>query len=210
MLRAFWFLLLSMFAETGYGDAGDPDAGDPSGNGDADKQEKDAALEAAFDATKDPAAKFHAMQDHIGRLHRRLDERDKHIRALEAEMDSGGGNGGDGTPSGDAHELRLENAFLRSAMAADAPLDLDTAWDLLRVRGFVDTVNVGDDGKVTGMDDALAKLVERYPWLADAPTPPEPRPSPPAIKGARKRQDPSAGLSRSGLESRFPALKRGR
>jgi len=204
MLRMLWFLLLSMFAETGDGDGDPPDAG----NGES-EEDADARLKAEFDTTKDPAAKFAAMQDHIGRLHRRLDERDKRIRALEAQVDSGGG-GGDGAPAGDADELRLENAFLRSAMAADAPLDLDTAWDLLRVRGFVDTVNVGDDGKVTGMDDALAKLVERYPWLADAPPVPEPKVLPPAIKGARKRPDASAGQNRRGLESRFPALKRGR
>jgi len=203
MLRMLWLLLLSMFAETG-GDL--PGDGDPPG-----PSEGDARLEAEFDATKDPAAKFHAMQDHIGRLHRRLEERDKHIRALEAQVDSGGG-GGDGAPAGDADELRLENAFLRAAMAADAPLDFDTAWDLLRVRGFVDAVKVGDDSKVVGMDDALAKLVERYPWLADAPPVPEPKvlPPRPGVGAGRKRPHASPGQSRTGLESRFPALKRGR
>jgi len=204
MLRMLWLLLLSMFAETG-GDL--PGDGDPPG-----PSEGDARLEAEFDATKDPAAKFHAMQDHIGRLHRRLEERDKHIRALEAQVDSGGG-GGDGAPAGDADELRLENAFLRAAMAADAPLDFDTAWDLLHVKGFVDTVKVGDDGKVDAdsMDDALAKLVDRYPWLVDAPPPPEPKVLPPRPGvGTGRKKDSGAGQSRTGLESRFPALKRGR
>jgi len=205
MLRALWFLLLSMLAETG--DGGDGDGGDGESEDDA-----DARLKAEFDATKDPEAKFCAMQDHIGRIHRRLDERDKQIRALEAQVDSGGGdgNGGDGAPSGDANELRLENAFLRAAMAADEPLNTEDAWDLLNAKGFIDAVKVGDDGKVSGMNDAIVKLVERYPWLADAAPVPEPKVLPPAIKGARKRPDASAGQNRRGLESRFPALKRGR
>ena len=205
MLRALWFPLLSLFTEIGDGgDPPDPDAGDLPGNGES---EEDAARETEFDATKNPVAKFRAMQDHIGRLHRRLDERDARIRTLEAQVDSEGG-GGDGTPSGDANELRMENAFLRAVMVADEPLDTETAWDLLHVKGFADAVKVGDDGKVTGMDDALGKLIERYPWLADASAtpPPEDAPHKPAVKGARKPQS-NQPHGNAALRERFPALQ---
>ena len=186
MLSKWLFLLLSMFAFAKSGDPpddddDDPDDDDPGDDDDAsdkDKEaEKDAALEAEFAAIKDRKAKFGAMKDQIQRLHRRLAERDKRIQVLEAEVDaagSGDGDSGDGDKgkdgkgkggeSGDANELRLENAFLRSAMTADEPIqDMELAWNLLNTKGFVDSVKVADDGTVTGMDDALAKVVERYP-----------------------------------------------
>jgi len=101
---------------------------------------------------------------------------------------------------------RLESAFLRTVLAAGQTIDIETAWDLANARGFLDAVK--DDGD--GMEEAFARVLDRYPWLTDAPAVSEPGPTPPAIRGARKRQDPSAGQSRTGLESRFPALKRGR
>jgi hypothetical protein len=35
------------------------------------------------------------------------------------------------------------------------------------VRGFVDTVTVDGEGHVSGMSDAIERLLDRYPWLTD-------------------------------------------
>jgi hypothetical protein len=47
----------------------------------------------------------------------------------------------------------------------DPIADLDMAWDLMNLRHFVDAVEVAEDGKVQGMDDAVDRLIDRYPFL---------------------------------------------
>src|SRR5262245_34764070 len=111
-------------------------------------------------------------------------------------------------------EARMENAFLRAVMERGGDLDLDTAWDLLHVRGFVDTVTVSADS-VTGMDEALEKLLDRYPWLPDE-VPETGEDDEPANgskrtpTGAKRRKAGPAGPSQSQLKERFPSLARRR
>lgn len=146
---------------------------------------------------RDPKAKRASMQDHIDRLHRRVEERDSRIKALEG--------------SGDGQEGQLENAFLRAVIAAGKPIALDDAWELARLRGFLDPVTVTDEGEVSGMDEALSRLFDRYPWLADADAQPADPPPPLPKTGGAKRKTGEPGIDHSRLEQRFPALKgRGR
>lgn len=58
---------------------------------------------------------------------------------------------------------RLETAFLREVLTSEEPLEVESAWDLLNARGFVDTVKVGDDGAVEGMAEAMSRLLEATP-----------------------------------------------
>lgn len=61
--------------------------------------------------------------------------------------------------SGCGHGLRaarVENAFLREVFGREERLtDLETAWDLASVRGYLDTVMVNDKGEVQGMTEEI-------------------------------------------------------
>jgi len=112
-------------------------------------------------------------------------------------------------------EARLETAFLRVVVERDDKLDVETAWDLANVRGFVDPVKIDDDGEAVGMDEALDRVLDRYPWLADESladgadaetvagrrTAPSPK---------RRSGTTEPHFSRDDLQKRMPALKRGR
>jgi hypothetical protein len=121
---------------------------------------------------------------------------------------------GDQEPIRDAlRTARLELSFLRTAMEHDDPIaDLETAWDLGTARGYFDTVKIEDDGTVAGMDEALDRLLERYPYLIDSdddeePEPPVSRPSPRPIGQGRKA---GAAVGDASLEKRFPLLAKRR
>ena len=71
----------------------------------------------------------------------------------------------------------MQAAFLRAVIDRGERLDLETTWDLATVRGFLDTVEVTDDALVEGMEDALGRVLNRYPWLReDSPTTEEQNP----------------------------------
>lgn len=155
------------------------------------------------DDIRDPAAKIASMQEHIDRLHKRIEERDERIKELEVAPSD--------TDALNAERIRTE--FLSAVLRREDKIDLDTTWDLAKVRGFMDTVTLADDGVVVGMDDALAKVLERYPWLLEAsPEREDPRPTGPsgAPIGGKKRRDPSSSavLSTAPLQKRFPALRK--
>jgi len=110
------------------------------------------------DEVRDPAAKIRSLEDHVARLHRRLEERDTRIKELE-----------DAVPE-DHGPIRVEAAFWRELVIGERRIgDYESAWDLFTARGFSDLVKAADDSDVTEMDTALGKLVDRYPWLADEP-----------------------------------------
>jgi hypothetical protein len=149
---------------------------------------------------RDPEAKMASMQEHIDRLHKRVEERDSRIQELEQVQD---------TSALDAERVRSE--FLSAVLRRQDRLDLDTTWDLFNVRGFVDAVTVMD-GEVIGMDGALTKVLDRYPWLVDDKL--ETRSSQPQVAsgrpvGGKKRREASASqLDAASLAKRMPALKR--
>jgi hypothetical protein len=66
------------------------------------------------------------------------------------------------------HQARVESAFWRAvAVYPQRITDHETALDLFLSRGFADLVKVSDDdGEIEGIDDAMAKLIGRYPWLS--------------------------------------------
>lgn len=109
---------------------------------------------------------------------------------------------------------RLETAFLRVVFERDESIDVETAWDLANVRGFLDAVKIGDDGSVDGMTDAIDRVLARYPWLADEPigtddglTEPLRRTASPPMRrpGTKEPQ-----FSREQLQKRLPALRKHR
>jgi hypothetical protein len=113
---------------------------------------------------------------------------------------------------GGLQDARLEAAFLREVLSAGHSLDVDTTWDLMRLRGFLDAVKVDDEGIVTGMDEALSKTVDRYPWLSDEPPEAEDRPpaAKPTVGTARKKKDSVPSVNDADLQRRMKALRRGR
>jgi hypothetical protein len=88
--------------------------------------------------------------------------------------------------------------------------DLDTAWTLGHARGYFDAVEIGEDG-VAGMDEALSKLLARYPYLADEPLTAADDDEPPAKPSGRPMNakpatNPTAG--NQSLMKSCPTLSR--
>jgi hypothetical protein len=82
-------------------------------------------------------------------------------------------------------------------------------WDLANVRGFLDTIEVAADGEVSGMDDAISRVLDRYAWLReDAVVPGTPSTGAQQPKPKLRRSTPP-GPSASSMRERFPALKKG-
>lgn len=109
----------------------------------------------------------------------------------------------------DPRLLKLENAFLCAAIDMDDPItDLETAWTLATTRGFLDAVQ--DDG--TGMPEAIEKLVDRYPYLADVGDDDEPPPRTGPNNTGRTPSPPTSRVAavagQQALAERFPALRR--
>ncbi len=199
LLAVLWTLLL--------------DTADPPDPDDDDDQEPD------WSTIRDPIAKLHSEWEKNRRLTRRLtlaearlEERQaadppKPTRDPPAPAPASGATGDE-----QLRASQLEAAFLRSIMAReDVISDVETAWTLLHARGFVDTVNVTDSGEVEGMDEALDKLLGRYPYLADVPEQVEPVPTTHGGKqtAMNKRRSPVNLPSASALAQRLPALRRG-
>ncbi len=108
----------------------------------------------------------------------------------------------------------MEVAFLRAAWGKVS--DPETAWKLAAKDG----ITVTDEGDVSGVDEALAALLDRYPYLS--PTESEPvdddtkvlqekfpalKPTSPSGRqdAGRKTQLPNATLGK--LVKQFPALR---
>lgn len=198
ILRVLWLLatlLLEGSDGNGDGDGNDDDDTDPDADH-QDEPEDDAEI-------KDPARKIQALEEQRARFIRKLDKKDKRIRELEAA-------------TGDAETfaaLRQENAFLRSAIASGHhTIDLDTAFTLMTSKGFLDAVEIAEDGEVEGMDEAFEKMLARYPWLADEDIP-EDDDEPDRTLGrsgrpvGAKRKKGSKQPDNATYQRRFPALR---
>jgi hypothetical protein len=136
---------------------------------------------------------------------KKVEKRDARIKELEGQD----GN----ADTGALRSTRLELAFLKVAIEREEPIgDLDTAWDLANVRGFLDAVEIEEDGAASGMAEALDRIADRYPWLVDDDALPGDDDAPPSRPGGRpvtpKRHRGTE--TRAGLEKRFPALRRRR
>lgn len=99
---------------------------------------------------------------------------------------------------------RARNSNLRSAVTAAASqagaVDIDAVFALLPK----DAVTFGDDGQVTGADDAVKALLESKPYLVGQAAPPPPKPTGSADGGARGSGSGPRQLSRADLSSMTP------
>lgn len=157
------------------------------------------------DADKIRDAEKQALSREAGKWRKRFREAEARIAELQQER-------ANSEVVAALRDARLETAFLRAVLERGELLDLDTAWDLARIRGFLDPVTVSDAGEVEGMPDALDKVLGRYPWLTEDPLAGEDpdrdarrrSASPPTRK--RGRAEPS----RDALQDKFPALRKHR
>ena len=183
MMLWLWLLARLLLLDSDDSDGQPPNGGDGDGN----------------EEIKDPPAKIAALQDQVNRLHRRLKERDTRIEELEAQ-----------SAPDELRPARLEAAFLRAVMNhEDRVVDIETAWELATAKGYLDPVKNNGEG----MEDALGRLLERYPYLAGEeaePTPEHPAPTVRSGSPLNSRRQPSAAASQAAMEQRFPALRRRR
>jgi hypothetical protein len=201
LLWLFWTLLLDTDDDdTDNDDDTDDDNDDDTDDGDQDqdkddKRVRDAKLQELSSEAKKWRLKFREVEKEIKEL------RESHAKAAAEEL----------------KKARLETAFYRSVLVSGQTIDVETAFDLLTIKGFADSVKIPDDGagEVEGMDQALETLVLRYPWLEgtddgsddtdqDGDAPPLRRTaSPPKKKPANANVQ---SYDRSELERRMPTL----
>jgi hypothetical protein len=144
------------------------------------------------------------LHDEAASYRTRLRKKEAELEAANAKVEELGGD--------KSNELRIENAFLRQALTLKTPLlDVEAAFKLLDTEGIA----LDEDGKVSGMDAAMEKLVKRYAFLVDDLAEDKPKREPmdpldgPSGAPFNKKKD-KGGLDVAALESKFPALKRGR
>ncbi|SRR6266568_1394238 len=148
-----WLLLLQALLLDGDGetdDATDEGDGDTDTGEDADSGLLDPQGRLKGDMPKNPKAFINTLGKILARQKRKV----KTLEQQLAEVRSGSTD----------EEVRLENLFLRSIMKRGDIADLETAFALLGVQGFKDLVNLDDPDS---MDEALDRLMERYPFLID-------------------------------------------
>jgi hypothetical protein len=103
---------------------------------------------------------------------------------------------------------RIENAFLRAAVGKVT--DTDAAFKLADTTDLT----IDDDGNVTDVDDVVAEVVERYPYLRPEVTDDDliygedvPPTQPSGRSTNYKRTSDDGSGNRAVLESKFPALR---
>ena len=104
----------------------------------------------------------------------RADRAEAELAALKAAGEGGGEGGGEG--KGDRSEetirsLRLELAFLKANHTRTEPFkDVEAAMRMVDFGG----VQVDENGVVTGLDEAIAYVAKKYPYMVkdSAPTRP--------------------------------------
>lgn len=163
------------------------DKGSDDGDGDGDDTELRPSERSSNKAHRD-AAKYRSQRNRERREHATTRER---AEAAESALTS----------------LRMEIAFTRTA--GDTFVDSDAAWKLLD-RALI---SIEDDGSVTGMDEAVADLIERQPFIVRSDdsesTPPERNPFTASRSGrsvGRSRPKPETA-NRAALVKKYPALR---
>jgi hypothetical protein len=199
MLTGSPFLLLLLSSILAFADTGSPDPPDDDDDSEGDgEQNGDGGNAEEEEEIRDPQAKIKALEEQVGRLSKKLKSKDEHIEQLEA-----GGN-----QSAELTASRLEAAFYRTLLFREEPIaDVEAAWDLASAKGYLDTVKI-EDANVEGMEEALDRLVSRYPYLVDEKEDEEDEEAPksggrPVATSARRRKETGAAT----LAERFPALR---
>jgi hypothetical protein len=174
--------------------------GEEGGDEEEDEREDDGEGEDEDEEIRDPKALIKSLREANARLAKKLEKKDQRIQELEARD-------GDGIRS-----ARLESAFIRAVFEYRDSIDLEAAWDLASLKGYLDGVKVEDNGSVDSdeMEKALGKLVARYPYLIDdkgeEPASDDGR-TPPKTRQPRQKQKAKTAVDRAALEKRFPALR---
>jgi hypothetical protein len=157
---------------------------------------------------RNPKALVKSLRDANARLARKNKKLEQRIQRLEGEGDSDEDDTEDEEEEDDPRLLKLENLFLKHVREMDDPIvDLETAFDLFIRKGFADAVK--DDGE--GIEEAVGRLVDRYPYLADVTVDDEPAPTTGSRNTGRTPRRPSpqavTAAGNQALAKRFPALR---
>lgn len=199
LVRLLW-LLLALEEGDGNGPPDDDD-NDTDDDTDDDSDDVDDAPEPPTDEELKNNPRIKELSRENGKWRIKLRKAEERIKDLEDTDDHVAA----------VRTSKVEAAFWRSLVVGPHKIaDHESALDLFTARGFADLVKIGDDHEVSGMDDAIEKLVVRYPWLADdLPSDddveiPLRRTAPPP----RKKKDGASPTSRKDLEKRMPALRR--
>lgn len=103
--------------------------------------------------------------------------------------------------------IQGELAFERAA--GDTFIDTSAAWKLAN-RAFI---KLADDGSVEGMDEAIADLIERQPFLVRPDDEPDKKREPNPFTASRSgrpvgnARPPKPGYDRASLAKKYPALR---
>lgn len=143
------------------------------------------------------------------RIKQLSDEAAKHRNNAKAEKERADAAETKATDLASAlREARMFNAFVVASIGKVA--DVEAAWKLADKVG----VTVADDATITGMDEVVAKTLERYPYLSPQPasdTPEELADKFPALQPSGRQTNGKAklgdSLNRKALEGKFPALR---
>jgi hypothetical protein len=189
-LRTAWLPTLPRAADTaGEGGDGDPAAPDPPAPAD--------------NTTDDGGPELSAEEIANPRIKELSDENARHRHVAKAEKeraDAAEATVGELTEA--LHTARMEAAFVRAGFGILD--DLDAAWKLADKAG----VTITDDGTVTGMEEVVTKLLDRYPYLhVPDPEPWQPPPTEPSGRRTSGRRTTGEATNRSVLETKFPALR---
>ena len=98
-------------------------------------------------------------------------------------------------------DARVENAFTHAAIGMVD--DTDAAWKLADKSAIV----VGDDGQVTGADEAVAAVLEKYPYLKRLESDDGTGTTQTQASGRPPTRKRTADVNRAILETKFPALQ---
>ena len=207
MLALFRLLMFLFVMETA--PAEEEEATDDEGDEEEESEETEGADEEeeaeAEEEIRDPLAKLRAEVEKKERFARQLKVAQEELAIATKKLEE--------EPVVALRGSRVQAAFLRAVIDRGERYDLEAMWDLATARGFFDTVDVTDDGDVEGMEDALGRVLDRYPWLREDVPITEER----ILPGQRKRTAPPpkkrkdstvAQHTDASMKDRFPALRK--
>jgi hypothetical protein len=139
----------------------------------------------------------------------RADRAEAELAALKAPGEGGGEAAGKGSAE-TIRSLRLQLAFLKANLTRTEPFkDVEAAMRMVDFGG----VQVDESGTVTGLDEAIAYVAKKYPYMVNDSPATRLASAPADVASGRPNNGARKGpevLNRAVLEKKFPALRRGR
>lgn len=150
-----------------------------------------------YQATKDELAALKAEKlSESDRLRAELAAATQRAETAEAERDTAFAERD--TVKGESREEKIRSAIVTAAVQAKA---IDPEDVLLNVLAkHKDSVTIGDDGQVTGVEDAMKALLEAKPHLVGTPR----KPAPDRGMGAQSDPESSTSKGRDLYRERHP------